>query len=79
MCFVLLAVSALPANAQRRGDTLSKTANTMTNVRAELAAVLLQSKKYGEAAREYRALVSRDAGNTDYQLGLARALAWGGQ
>ena len=33
----------------------------MTTVRAELAAVLLQSKKYDEAAREYRALLARDA------------------
>jgi thioredoxin-like negative regulator of GroEL len=46
-------------------------------VRAELAAVLLQSKKYDDAAREYRSLLSRDASNDEYRLGLARALAWG--
>lgn len=48
-----------------------------TAVRSEMAAVLLQSKKYDAAAREYRALLSRDANNADYRLGLARALAWG--
>jgi thioredoxin-like negative regulator of GroEL len=46
-------------------------------VRAELAAVLLQSRKYDEAAREYRVLLARDPGNFEYRLGLARALAWG--
>lgn len=49
----------------------------MVAVRAELAAVLLQSKKYDDAAREYRALLARDDSNTEYRLGLARALAWG--
>ena len=46
-------------------------------VRAEMAAVLLQSRRYDEAAREYRALVTRDPANYAYRLGLARALAWG--
>jgi tetratricopeptide (TPR) repeat protein len=46
-------------------------------VRAEMAAVLLQSRRYDEAAREYRLLVARNPSNTSYRLGLARALAWG--
>lgn len=68
-------------HAQRRGgaDVPSKSAPSMMSVRAELAAVLLQSKKYNDAAREYRALLSRDTANFEYRLGLARALAWGGK
>jgi tetratricopeptide (TPR) repeat protein len=46
-------------------------------VRAELAAVLLRSGRYAEAAREYRALLARAPESFDYRLGLARALAWG--
>ena len=52
-------------------------AQSTTAIRAELATVLLQSKKYDEAAREYRALVTQEPSNFDYRLGLARALAWG--
>ena len=82
--YLVLAVVALsgapPVEAQRRGgaSTPSKSSPSMTSVRAELAAVLLQSRKYDDAAREYRALLSRDTANLDYRLGLARALAWGG-
>jgi tetratricopeptide (TPR) repeat protein len=47
-------------------------------VRAELAAVLLESGKYSDAAREYRWLVQIDGRNTAHRLGLVRALAWGG-
>jgi tetratricopeptide (TPR) repeat protein len=68
-------------SAQRRGgsNTSSKALSTNTDaVRAELAAVLLQSKKYADAAREYRALLARDPNNFEYRLNLARALAWGG-
>jgi tetratricopeptide (TPR) repeat protein len=46
-------------------------------VRAELAAVLLQSRRYDEAAREYRLLLAREPRSVTYRLGLARALAWG--
>ena len=46
-------------------------------VRAELATVLLQSGRYDEAAREFRALLAREPNNFDYRLGLAHALAWG--
>lgn len=45
-------------------------------VRAELAAVLLNSGRYAEAAREYQRLVEIDGHNVGYRLGLARALAW---
>ena len=48
-------------------------------IRAELAEVLLQSKRYEEAAREYRGLVEADGTNTRYRLGLAQSLAWGGR
>ncbi|MGH7617617.1 MAG: tetratricopeptide repeat protein [Gemmatimonadaceae bacterium] len=70
-----------PVGAQRRGGTTSpaKPSTNLTEVRTELAAVLLQSGKYADAAREYRALLSRDSTNFSYRLGLARALAWGGQ
>jgi tetratricopeptide (TPR) repeat protein len=73
--------SASPIAAQRRALTPQQqsTPPTQTTVRAELAAVLLQSKRYAEAAREYRALLVRDPSNFDYRLGLARALAWGDQ
>lgn len=46
-------------------------------VRAELAAVLLQSRRYDEAVREYRFILARDPGSVPARLGLARALAWG--
>jgi tetratricopeptide (TPR) repeat protein len=81
----LLVSSATPIEAQRRGATSApatskakpKPSTDATSVRAELAAVLLQSRKYTEAAREYRALLARDSSNFEYRLGLARALAWG--
>lgn len=72
LSILALAVSAAPVvGAQTRG------AESTSAVRAELAAVLLQSKKYDDAVREYRGLLARDASNFDYRLGLARALAWG--
>jgi tetratricopeptide (TPR) repeat protein len=80
MLVVLAAVCvASPLGAQRRVSTTppSKSSANMTAVRAELAAVLLQSRKYDEAAREYRALLAHDSANFEYRLGLARALAWG--
>jgi tetratricopeptide (TPR) repeat protein len=48
-------------------------------IRAEYASVLLRSKRYREAAAEYRKLVASDRNNVQYRLGLARALAWGEQ
>jgi tetratricopeptide (TPR) repeat protein len=69
---------AQPATGQRtpaRGSSPGTPSSAA--VRAELAALLLQSKRYDEAAREYQALLSRAPANDDYRLGLARALAWG--
>jgi len=72
--------SASPVGAQRRAVVpQQQSTSNATTVRAELAAVLLQSKRYAEAAREYRALLVREPSNFDYRLGLARALAWGDQ
>lgn len=67
-----LALVAAPAGAQRG------TRGTQSpSVRAELASVLLQSRRYDEAAREYRLLLRRSPRSAEYRLGLARALAWG--
>ena len=84
MCLVVLCGVVTPhaMSAQRRGAAESSSKALSTNVvevRAELAAALLQSNKYAEAAREYRMLLARDNDNFEYRLGLARALAWGGQ
>lgn len=76
---VLVASRAVDAQRRPSADALPKTAPSATAVRAEMAGVLLQAKKYGDAAREYRALLSRDTSNFEYRLGLARALAWGGK
>lgn len=71
--------------SSRRGSrssrpTQSPPKETKANaVRAELAEMLLQTKRYAEAAREYRRLVTADRTNTSYRLGLAQALAWGGK
>jgi cytochrome c-type biogenesis protein CcmH/NrfG len=48
-------------------------------IRAEYAAVLLQSGRYAEAAQEYRRLLASDPRQAEYRLALARALAWGGE
>jgi tetratricopeptide (TPR) repeat protein len=66
-CALLCLNAASPVEAQRRTPS----------VRAELAAVLLQSRRYEEAAHEYRILLQREPGNVAHRLGLARALAWG--
>src|SRR5689334_9817313 len=55
----------------------SRSSSGSIGVRAELATVLLQSGRYDEAAREFRALLARDPNNFEYRLGLAHALAWG--
>ena len=85
--FALLAFAlAASAEAQRqpvrgaqppRAPTVSAAEARQRAIRAELADVLLQSKRYAEAAREYRSLVEADSTNTRYRLGLAQALAWG--
>jgi Flp pilus assembly protein TadD len=74
--FAITLASVRTAAAQRNTDSTTS-AGSPRAVRAELAAVLLQSKKYGQAAMEYRSLLTGDPANADYRLQLARALAWG--
>jgi Tfp pilus assembly protein PilF len=70
-----LCVSGTVGAQQPRRTTRSSSGSIA--VRAELATVLLQSGRYDEAAREFRALLARDPNNFEYRLGLAHALAWG--
>ena len=65
---VLLATLPAALRAQRQPDT--------RRIRAEYAAVLLQSKKYDEAITEYRRLIAAEPGRFEHRMGLARALAW---
>ena len=75
---ILLTLGGLSAGAQaQRGRPAPS--GSATDVRAELAAVLLQSRRYAEAAREYRLVLAREPRNYNARLGLARALAWGDQ
>ena len=80
---LLLAFVAQRAGAQRPKRTSSRpgasSGSTKAPIRAELAAVLLQSGRYAEAAREYRLLLQREPRNRLYRLNLARALAWGNE
>lgn len=71
-------VGAGDARAQG-GRQSSLAGSRATAIRAELAAVLLQSKRYDDAAREYSVLLGTNPRNRAYRLGLARALAWGGR
>ena len=73
---LLLVCIAQMAEAQRRPQAKPGAANASA-VRSELAAVLLQARRYDEAAREYRVLLAREPRNISARLGLARALAWG--
>lgn len=66
------------AAAQQRRQSPPRRAARAEMIRSEYAAVLLQTKRYEEAAREYRTLIATDTSNPAYPLGLARALAWGG-
>jgi Flp pilus assembly protein TadD len=78
VCVLALASSLEAQTRSRRPRGRTNTsASSNASVRAELAGVLLQSGKYSDAAREYRTLVSTDSRNTEYRLGLIRALAWG--
>lgn len=47
--------------------------------RVELASLLLNSGRYGEAAHEYAYLLNLYGDNYRYRLGLAKALAWDGR
>lgn len=74
---LLVGVAFSSASAQRRSRDRRTHASTTAPVRAELASVLLQSGRYDEAAREYRALLARNPESYEYRLRLAQALAWG--
>lgn len=76
LALVLLVATSADAQTARRRQRSPTTASVA--VRAELAAVLLQSGKYSDAAREYRTLLDRDPWNRGYRLSLAKSLAWGG-
>jgi len=71
-----IAVDARAQTSRRRSSIPASSSSS--SVRAELAATLLESGKYSDAAREYRSLLGRDPRNGNYRMGLARALAWGG-
>ena len=75
---LLVVASDASAQTSRRRPRTATPSSTSSSVRAELAAVLLESGKYSDAAREYRSLLGRDPRNYGYRLALARALAWGG-
>ena len=74
LVFVVFLMSVQPVAAQRPAPRGS--INEL-QVRVELASVLLQSRRYAEAAREYRAILTRYPNSFPARLGLARALAWG--
>src|SRR5262245_43633998 len=82
---VAFSIASTQVDAQRpKGSARSPASSgartkSQSTIRAELAAVLLQSGRYAEAAREYRLLVQREPQNRSYRLNLARALAWGNQ
>src|SRR5688500_669538 len=71
---ILMMVQVLPAQAQR-----TRASAGAYEVRMELASVLLQSKRYLEAAREYRGILAQQPNNFAARFGLARALAWSRQ
>jgi tetratricopeptide (TPR) repeat protein len=73
---LLLLFFAQTGEAQRR-PAAKPAAGSAATVRSELAAVLLQARRYDEAAREYRVLLEREPRSISARLGLARALAWG--
>ncbi len=73
LCLAMLSANA---EAQRAGPTAAANTRSVA-IRAEMAGVLLQSRRYYEAAAEYAVLVALDRDNIAYRVGLARALAWG--
>ena len=70
--------SELNGQGTDRRRTRPRTPAQPATVRAELAAVLLESGKYADARREYSRLVASDPRNYGFRLGLARTLTWGG-
>lgn len=79
----MLSVTASYASAQgrvrRQAPSAARRAADARAIRAEYAEVLLQTRRYEEAAIEFRRLIAADPTNAAYRLGLARALAWGGR
>ena len=79
-----LVAAALLLNAGAAGAALGQRATTRPSastrslqIRAEMAAVLLQSGRYDEAAREYATLLALEPNNHAYRLALVQSLAWG--
>lgn len=79
----MLSVTASYASAQgrarRQAQSAARRAAEARAVRAEYAELLLQTRRYEEAATEFRRLSAANPANAAYRLGLARALAWGGR
>lgn len=72
VALLLAGVAALPV------PTASHAQNSRAlAIRAEMASVLLQSKRYDEAAREYRVLLAYSPRSYSHRLNLVRALMWG--
>jgi len=76
--FALCAAIVLLADAGG-AQAPKRSASRAQAIREEMAAVLLQSKRYDEAAREYIVLLAASPENLSYRVGLARAFAWGGR
>lgn len=76
MARLLFGVAILAALVTIPADAAAQNARALA-IRAEMASVLLQSKRYDEAAREYRVLLAHSPRNYTHRLNLARALMWG--
>jgi tetratricopeptide (TPR) repeat protein len=77
MALALTWVARIDAQSRRPTQAGRAASTAQREVRAELAATLLNAKRYSEAAAEYRRLLTADPNNHDYRLALGRALAWG--
>ena len=69
-CLILLVPASLTAQQSIAENDVA--------LRSEYAQVLLNARRWDEAATEFRWLLSRSPRSVDYRLGLARALAWKG-
>lgn len=79
VAFVVALALTADASAIAQQPVVAPASRNARAIRAEYASVLLRSRRYREAAAEYRKLVAIDRNNVGYRLGLARALAWGEQ
>lgn len=77
LSLALLLALAHAGQAQRPKQAGRTAPTSQGEVRAELAATLLNANHYAEAAAEYRRLLVAEPNNREYRLGLGRALAWG--